>query len=162
MGPSNRVGTALEMGGEDLGNRRERERSHFLFSFYGTTSGSFSFLSDSLHSPTFMQAAAKGKNGWPQLPLCDSTWANTPDPSAALLASGLVSYSRGAKERIQSKQELSPYQLLSVLWFLFFLHPAKHVPDPLGESLSSPVLSPWSPQKSSSCITLPSLPCPQY
>jgi len=80
-----------------------------------------------------------------------------------LLAWFLIS--GGKKEWMQSNHgqwKLSLYQLLSVLWFLLFLHPAKHVPDPLGLSLSAPVLSPQSPQKSSSCTTLQSLPCPWY
>lgn len=84
---------------------REKEADIF-FSFYGTISSSLSFSSDSLHSPTFMQAAAKGRPGWPQLPLCDPTWANTPGPSAALLASGLVSYFRG-KKRVNAEQTRS-------------------------------------------------------
>lgn len=48
--------------GKDLRNSREREASrHLLFSFYGITSRSKPFLSDSLHSFRFVWAAAKGQ-----------------------------------------------------------------------------------------------------
>ena len=135
----------IHAGGRILGTADSEESRHLLFSFYGISSRSKPFLSDSLHSFRFVWATAK-EQIWAAVTVSPCL-SKPPGLSATLLGPCLVSYF--SKKRWVPWWKISLSQLLAMLWSLLFLHsdktPMYH--DFLEWVFMSQSCHPWSSQK---------------